>query len=349
MTQRRQILVGASATAISAGLAHALGCELQPPARAAHSPSPARSAVGSGRATSAPSGRPASSSAGSGTVSARGDDEGSGADAANPRMPAIYLPHGGGPWPWIRDGMFGADRGLAELRAYLEALPGQLPAPPKAVLVVTAHWEESRPTLSGAARPPMLYDYGGFPPHTYEIQWPAPGDPELAASIRDELSAAGFEAAIDQRRGFDHGTFVPMAVAWPGAEVPTVQLSLIRGLDPRRHLELGRALQPLRDRGVLILGSGMSYHNMRGFGTAAGARDALEFDAWLHALTEGSAEERTEALAHWERAPRAQAVHPREEHLLPLMVVAGAAGDAGARITFSAPVLGTQVSALHFA
>src|SRR5690606_7776586 len=196
-----------------------------------------------------------------------------------PRMPVIFLPHGGGPWPFVD--VFGGPDAWASLLAYLQALPDTLPAPPRAVVIVSAHWEESRPTVMSAARPPMLYDYYGFPPESYTIQWPAPGEPALAARVRALLDAAGIESGEDAERGFDHGTFVPMKVAWPDADVPTVQLSLVRGLGPGTHLRVGRALAPLRDEGVLIVGSGMSYHNMRGFGTARGEQDAERFDAWL--------------------------------------------------------------------
>lgn len=263
------------------------------------------------------------------------------------RQPVIYLPHGGGPWPWMPD--FGGPGAFDALRDYLTGLPASLPEPPKAILSVTAHWEAPVPTVSSAARPGMLYDYYGFPPHTYEIVWPAPGDPALARRVRDLLEGAGFSSAEDAERGFDHGTFVPLAVAWPKAEIPTVQLSLVKGLDPQAHVQIGRALAPLREEGVLIVGSGMSYHNMRGFGTAGGSRASEQFDAWLAEVVHGDPSARDEALCRWDGAPAARACHPREEHLLPLMVVAGAAGESAGSVPFSSRVLGTRVSAAHFA
>jgi aromatic ring-opening dioxygenase catalytic subunit (LigB family) len=264
------------------------------------------------------------------------------------RMPAVYLPHGGGPWPWMDEGFF---RGLGDyegLRAYLSTLANLPPAPPRAILAVTAHWEQPVATVSSAPAPGMLYDYSGFPPNTYQIRWPAPGDPALAARVRELLGAAGFQTAEDAARGYDHGTFVPLAVAYPEAAIPTVQLSLVAGLDPQTHLDLGRALAPLRDEGVFIVGSGMSFHNMRAFGTAAGAAAAEAFDAWLRATVSGDAAARDLALARWIDAPAARASHPREEHLLPLMVVAGAAGLDVGSVPFSENVLGTRVSAVHF-
>lgn len=263
------------------------------------------------------------------------------------RMPVLYIPHGGGPWPWMSDGPFGGRDLWGGLQDFLEAMPSQLPEP-TAILCVTAHWEAPVVTVGSAAKPGMLYDYGGFPPHTYEIVWPAPGSPQLAGRVHELLSQAGIPNHQDPQRGFDHGTFVPLAVAWPDAEVPTVQLSLVRGLDPATHLAIGKALAPLRDEGVLIVGSGMSYHDLRGYRTAEGARHAEAFDAWLqHAVTRAP-EERDQALRAWSEAPSARAAHPREEHLLPLMVAAGAAGADVGRVPWSEPVLGTRVSAVQF-
>lgn len=263
------------------------------------------------------------------------------------RQPVVYLPHGGGPWPWMNPPM-GGPGALDGLRRYLEGLKAVPPEPPRAILMISAHWEEAVPTVTTSARPPMLYDYSGFPPDTYRISWPAPGEPALAARVRALLEREGLPSAEDPARGFDHGTFVPLGVAWPDADVPTVQLSLVRGLDPALHLRLGRALAPLRDKGVFIVGSGMSYHDMRGFGTAAGARSAATFDAWLDDIVTGDPERRDAALLRWAEAPAGRSSHPREEHLLPLLVVAGAAGSDTGSVPFSETVLGTKVSAVHF-
>jgi aromatic ring-opening dioxygenase catalytic subunit (LigB family) len=154
---------------------------------------------------------------------------------------------------------------VESLAAYLRALPELTKTPPKALLVISAHWEEASPTVMTAARPALLYDYYGFPPESYQLTWPAPGSPELAARVRTLLAAAGFESREDGTRGFDHGTFIPLKLSYPKAEIPTLQLSLKAGLDPEQHLALGRALAPLRDEGVFILGSGMSFHNLRAF------------------------------------------------------------------------------------
>lgn len=263
------------------------------------------------------------------------------------RMPVVYLPHGGGPWPFVDIG-FGDPAEWDALRRYLVDLASVPGTRPRALLVISAHWEEPLPTVMTSPRPPMLYDYYGFPPESYQITWPAPGDPALASRVRALLSAAGIDSAEDPRRGFDHGTFVPLKVTYPDADVPTVQLSLRRSLDPVEHLAIGRALRPLRDEGVFIVGSGMSYHNMRGFGSAHGRTASAEFDAWLRETVSLDPAERDARLANWQSAPSARACHPREEHLLPLMVVAGAAGDDRGSTPYSDLLMGTRVSAAHF-
>lgn len=243
---------------------------------------------------------------------------------ADTRLPTYYLSHGGGPWPWMVDQMPGD---LSQLTESLAAIPGELPATPRAVLCVTAHWVAPTFTIGRAANPPMLYDYGGFPPHTYAISYPAPGDPALAEQVAGLLDGAGMPSAFDDTRGFDHGTFVPLYVAWPDASMPIVQLSIRMGYDPAEHLAAGRALAPLRDDGVLIVGSGLSFHNMRGFGPAG--RDASQqFDTWLtETLVDADPTDRTERLLHWADAPSARLAHPSEDHLIPVMVAVGAAGD----------------------
>ncbi len=268
------------------------------------------------------------------------------ARSKEPRMPVAFLPHGGGPWPWVELGLPKSE--TDSMAAYLRGVPKLAPRRPTALLVVSAHWEQRVPTVLGAAKPPMLYDYVGFPPEAYRVTWPAPGAPALAARVRLLLGAAGFETATDASRGFDHGTFVPLKLAWEDADIPTIQLSLISGLDPGRHLAMGRALAPLRDEGVFILGSGMSYHNMRGFFSGSGAADAEAFDAWLGRITCDAPAVRDAELVRWAAAPSARACHPREEHLLPLLVCAGAAGADRGALSFRGATFGKRVSGFHF-
>jgi aromatic ring-opening dioxygenase catalytic subunit (LigB family) len=262
------------------------------------------------------------------------------------RMPVLYVPHGGGPWPFVDLG-FSSRSETEALSAYLKSLANLGVSKPHALLVISAHWEAPTLTVMTGAKPPLLFDYYGFPPETYRLTWPAPGDPRLAARTRELLSKAGFSSAEDAERGFDHGTFVPLKVTFPSADVPTVQLSLKSGLDPVEHLAIGRALAPLRDEGVLLVGSGMSYHNMRGFG-GAGLAVSEAFDSWLRETTALDPEERDRRLRSWKEAPSARQAHPREEHLLPLMVVAGAAGPDRGRVAFAGSFAGVRISAHHF-
>ncbi len=268
---------------------------------------------------------------------------------AGPRLPSLYIPHGGGPCffmadPPGREGMW--DRMAAFLRGILPALPAR----PDAFLVISAHWEAPVPTVTTGTAPPLLFDYYGFPEHTYRLSWPAPGAPDLAARVLALLAAAGHDCDGDDARGFDHGVFVPFLLIDPQAGIPTVQLSLRDGLDPAGHLALGRALAPLRDEGVLIVGSGLSYHNLRSlFAAEDGAAIAAErFDAWLGQAAAAPSGQREAMLAGWAAAPGALACHPRAEHLLPLMVAAGAGGEDAGRRMFHDRIAGKPVSAFAF-
>jgi aromatic ring-opening dioxygenase catalytic subunit (LigB family) len=233
------------------------------------------------------------------------------------------------------------------LRDYLSGLVASLPERPKAFLVVTAHWEAAAPTVSVNPKPGMLYDYYGFPPHTYQLQYPAPGAPEIGLEVQRLIEAAGLPVASDGRRGFDHGVFVPFLIVDPKAEIPVVMLSLRNDLDASFHIRLGKALEPLRDEGVAIVGSGMSFHDLRSFFTGGDGASSL-FDAWLDETAKAPREVREASLAAWQKAPGARTCHPREEHLIPLMVVAGAAGDSEGQHTFKDVIGGKTISAFRF-
>jgi aromatic ring-opening dioxygenase catalytic subunit (LigB family) len=262
------------------------------------------------------------------------------------RMPTLYIPHGGGPC-FFMDWTMGPPDTWARMAGWLRGLRTSVPSP-RALLVVSGHWEAPVPTVTSAAAPPLIYDYSGFPPHTYQLGWPAPGWPELAARVVSLLGGAGVPSRADPERGFDHGVFIPLKVAFPDANVPTVQLSLRTGLDPAEHIAIGRALLPLRDEGVLILGSGMSYHNMRAFMTPRARPDSERFDTWLAEAVAMDPTQRDAALTAWAGAPSARESHPREEHLLPLMVAAGAAGEDHGKQVFRDEVMGAVVSAVQF-
>jgi len=256
-------------------------------------------------------------------------------------LPTFFIAHGGGPWPWMNGQMRDFH---APLEASLRDMPHQIASLPSAVLIVSAHWEAPEFTVMGQARPGMLYDYNGFPPNTYEVRYNAPGSPVLAQRVQQLALAAGLPCGIDAERGFDHGAFVPLSVIYPQANVPVVQLSLKQGLDPQSHLKLGQAMAPLRDEGVLIIGSGMSFHNVGLRGPAAKTASRA-FDDWLaESLQRSTGVDRAGRVARWADAPSGRLAHPREEHLLPLMVALGAAqGDAATRIHYEENFFGTAV------
>lgn len=261
------------------------------------------------------------------------------------RMPVYFLSHGGGPWPYVE----GMRQQFAKTEREFKALPDRLPAKPKAVLVITGHWEKDEFTVSTAEHPPMVYDYSGFPEHTYHIRYPAPGSPELASRVKTLLSNAGISVKEDSGRGFDHGTFVPLALMYPNADVPIVMLSLKSDYDPQEHIRVGQALQPLRDEGVLIIGSGLTYHNMRGFGRDESTPIAEAFENYLNnAIEQSDAKVRNDMLVKWEAVPGARLAHPREDHLIPLMVIAGAAGNDKGRPVFVDHVMKVPMASYEF-
>ncbi len=263
------------------------------------------------------------------------------------KMPTLFIPHGAGPC-FFMEWTMGPKDSWERLASWLRGIDGSLPEPPRALLVISAHWETTVPTVLASSHPPLLFDYSGFPPHTYELTWPAPGSPELASRVGALLSAAGIESTTETTRGFDHGVFVPLKVAYPDAKIPTVQLSLRAGLDPKAHLAIGRALAPLRDEGVLIVGSGLSFHNMGAIKSGSGGPASLAFDGWLSSIVEKDPATRDAELAAWSQAPSARDSHPREEHLLPLMVAAGAAGADRGKSVFRDVIMGMTVSAIRF-
>ncbi len=259
-------------------------------------------------------------------------------------MPVLFVPHGGGPLPLLNDPSH------SELTDFLSSVSLELPHP-KAILVVTAHWEEAQVNVSSAAAPAMLFDYYGFPPESYEFRYGAPGSPELAQRIKSLLDEEGIETQLNPRRDFDHGTFVPLMLMYPEAKIPVVQLSLLKSLEAEAHLALGEALAPLRKQGVLILGSGMSFHNMQAFfseNPAVKGKSEL-FDTWVTQLLTSSSVDyaaQRNGLLGWKEAPEALFCHPREEHLLPLLVCLGAAAATPlAEKAYSGYLFNTQISA----
>ncbi len=271
--------------------------------------------------------------------------------ASPKRQPALFLPHGGGPC-FFMDWTWGPADTWHKTQRFLESLAATLPEPPKALLVISGHWEEPAFTASAAATPGLIFDYSGFPVDTYRLTWPAPGDPALAQRVASLLDQAGLPSAISSNRGYDHGVFVPLKVAFPLADIPVVTLSLAAsrdgGFDPGLHIAAGRALAPLRDEGVLIIGSGMSFHNLRAYFRPETREAARAFDGWLTSAVESPAPLRDGLFAHWESAPHARFSHPREEHLVPLFVAAGAGGEAAGKRIFNDEPMGAAISAYRF-
>ena len=253
----------------------------------------------------------------------------------------VYLSHGGGPLPLLGDPTH------EELVAVLRELPRRL-IKPAAMVVVSAHWEAQGPAVTAGSAPPLIYDYGGFPPESYEIRYPVPGAPQLAQHLVQRLAGTGFAVVEEPSRGFDHGLFVPLKIMYPAADVPCVQLSLLPSLDPGEHLRIGEALADLRRDDILLIGSGFSFHNMRAFfsADAQSERENSTFDFWLtETLTDTALREpeRRARLVNWADAPGARFCHPREEHLLPVHVCYGAA-NAPARQALHYRVLGRRAS-----
>ncbi len=262
-------------------------------------------------------------------------------------MPTLFVPHGAGPCFFMDWNPADAWDSMA---AYLRDIAATLAQRPKAIVLVSGHWLESTVSVTANPAPELIYDYNGFPPHTYQLRYPVPGDPALAARLVELLAGAGIAAQQDERRGLDHGAFIPLKLMFPEAEVPVVQLSLRADLDPAAHLAVGHAIAPLREEGVLIVGSGMSFHNMRGYGDPRFAPISDAFDQWLTEAVSAPAGERDTLLARWEEAPSARLCHPprAEEHLLPLLVAAGAGLESIGRRTFSDRVMHTRLSAFQF-
>lgn len=262
-------------------------------------------------------------------------------------QPVLFIPHGAGPcffMDWKPSDIW---HGMAD---FLKNIAAHLPERPKAIVMISAHWQAPAFSITSGTQPELIYDYYGFPEHTYKLAYPAPGSPILAERVATLLGEAGFNTQQDTSRGFDHGMFIPLKLMFPDADIPVVQLSLRHDLDPLTHLAAGKALAPLRDEGILIVGSGMSFHNMQGYGDAHFTQPSQVFDEWLTHTIAAQPAQRLAGLRNWSHAPHAVQCHPPgdEEHLIPLMVAAGAAGEDSGKKIYSQQVLKTQISAFQF-
>jgi len=234
----------------------------------------------------------------------------------------LFLSHGGGPMPLL------GDASHQEMIDCLQKI-ATIINKPSVIIVISAHWEESIPTITSGLSPNLIYDYYGFPEESYNIKYPCIGKPLLAKQIQKVLGDAGVEAKLDEQRGFDHGVFVPLKIMFPEADIPCVQLSLVKSLSASEHLNIGKALRSLDVENLLVIGSGFTFHNMKAFF----ASETIEtnamneaFESWLIktcSSVEINESERAQRLIDWEKAPSARYCHPREEHLLPLHVCYG--------------------------
>ncbi|MDG6777737.1 class III extradiol ring-cleavage dioxygenase [Thiomicrorhabdus sp. zzn3] len=255
----------------------------------------------------------------------------------------LFLSHGGGPMPLL------GDVGHKELVANLKTMSERI-GKPSAMIVISAHWEANCPIITSAAQPTLVYDFRGFPPESYQIEYPAPGNPLLASKIHALLNKYGLGAELDGQRGFDHGLFVPLKIMYPKADIPCVQVSLVNTLDPRQHIRIGQALSELRHENLLIVGSGFTFHNMRAFFSPPDVEVQNmneSFEAWLIDTCSNrdiDEQERTHRFENWQQAPFARYCHPREEHLLPLHVCYGVSQRACSQV-FELRVLGKKASA----
>lgn len=258
----------------------------------------------------------------------------------------VFIPHGGGPLPLLDDPAH------ADLNRFLRDYPTSI-GRPDAIVVISAHWEESEVAITSAAAPSLLFDYYGFPAQTYEYDYPAPGHPRLARRAHELLRQAGIASRLDAERGFDHGLFVPLLLMYPAADIPCIQISLSASLDADLHIRIGKALRALKTENLLVVGSGFSFHNMQAL--TSKRDDTVDpknraFEEWLaqtcadESLPEGERERR---LANWQEAPHARYCHPREEHLLPLQVCYGIA-QAPAKVVFQRPVARFLASAYQW-
>jgi len=260
--------------------------------------------------------------------------------------PIIFIPHGGGPLPLL------GEKSDHNLIKFLQTLGGTFKKP-DVIVVISAHWEETQPTLTSAENNSLIYDYYGFPEASNNTQYATAGQPEMAEKIQQLLQQHKINAQLDTQRGLDHGAFVPLKLIYPQADIPCIQLSLINNLDAAEHIQLGQALNSLRNENILILGSGFSFHNLPALmqpNHSEVDEKNLAFENWLIDTCcnpDISESERKDKLIHWQQAPFASYAHPRAEHLLPLHICYGMANSA-AELIFSDKVLGKKTCAFRW-
>ena len=264
--------------------------------------------------------------------------------ASETLSPVLYLPHGGGPLPIL------GDKAHEKMVSFLKEITSRL-GTPSTILVISAHWEEEIATITSGSHPGIISDYYGFPAEAYRIQYAALGHPQLTKEAFELITASGIPASLDEQRGFDDGLFVPLKLMYPEAQIPCLQLYLLKNFDPRKHIALGKAITPLRKKNILIISSGMSFHNLKVFFSREidRSQENNEFNSWLiEACTSQalSPEKRKQQLIEWEKAPSARFCHPIEDHLVPLHVCYGVAcaGTPIAEVVFNQEIMGKRVT-----
>ena len=260
----------------------------------------------------------------------------------------LFIPHGGGPLPILKD------PGHEAMIKFLKNIKSKINKP-SSIIIISAHWEENEVKITSGEKPSLIYDYYGFPEETYKISYPVPGNPELADKIKNLLNAKNINPKLDTERGFDHGVFIPLKIMYPDASIPCVQISLLNNLDPKKHIEIGKALTSLMDENILILGSGMSFHNLKILLSSSESTESdnvknKEFDDWLVDVFTGDKLkniEREKKMIEWTKAPSARISHPREEHLIPLHVCYGVKYEK-ADLVFNDSIIDKKCSAFFW-
>lgn len=266
------------------------------------------------------------------------------------RLPVAFVSHGGGPSFFMEappGDRFADIAAGSDAMKSLQRLPKQLGAEkPTAIVVVSAHWESSHKVLvTGRSEyTKLLYDYGGFPAHTYKLEYRAPGEPQLAKRITELLKNKGLQSELDMNRNWDHGVFIPLKVMYPEANIPVVEISILQSYDPKVHIDIGKALAPLRDEGVLIIGSGYATHNFAG----VAAQNRKFVDAMSEVVANQSPENRLKSLEEWDKLPGARDAHRQEDHLMPLHVIAGAGGEDKGQVIYRKDTIGGLMIFAHF-
>lgn len=254
----------------------------------------------------------------------------------------LYFSHGGGPLPIL------GDPSHDKMIAFMKKIPDQIDKP-DAIVVFSAHWEENKISIQSGSEHELFFDYYGFPEEAYKIKYPCKGDSDLANEIFRVLCENNIECKLDSKRPYDHGSYIPLIMMYPNADIPVIQVSLNHNLDPQIHIDLGMSLRPLKEKNILFVGSGFSFHNMQAFDFKGLEENDARNNTFQDSLIdicckEEEHEKRLTQLKHWKELPNARYCHPREEHLLPLHVCAGIASSKANKV-FDDYILGKRAVA----